>query len=498
MNATSPLAAVTCALALSCTPTVAPGSGRAPDDRDGDGPGLVLVDGGGDPGAGGGVRDPGGDGTAGVAGPGGGALGDGVDGGAEGGATTRDTRVPVDGARPVDIMARDRLSRVAARAPRIADPWLRAVFESVDTMWYDHGSIVPGYQDSFGDNVVTPIGMRPNTIDSGLIDLAVPGGHGWIFQAHGVFHFPFGRPARSTEAHLYVANFWQLPRDGGELLPVVWWRRDPNSYTHRIEWMFPRGTVLGEMMFIADSAGEMWPFEIRIRVRELDLWRVDVLRPFPTATAFADALERKRAERPEWAAAADVTALIAHARNVATLVPATLSARQFAGAFPRATGAEDVLPALADPVILRELLLETPFRSARGAVWKESSGLVTYAPTTRAAFSIVPRDYAGGFLEVDEASCDNCHRDAGRPFRDWYPDIIAYGELWGEDESFSWHPFETSRFVDSRGAVVNFNHDNRVMREDFVSGRVLVRYDRAAHPDSVYRKLPGEWKDYAY
>ena len=478
---------VTCALGHGCTPTV------APTERDERGGGFRLVDGGGlggDPGGGAADGSAGiGDGLGVDAGPGGGMIAD---------PAMFETDVPLDTGRPVELMSREQLARVAARVPRVEDDFVRGVLESADTVWYDRRSIVPGYQDSFGDNVVTPIGMRPNTIDSNLIELAVPGGHGWIFQTHGVFHFPFGRPARSTEEHLYVANFWRVPREAGRLLPVVWWQRDPNSYTHRIEWMFPRGTVLGEMMFIVDASGELWPFEIRVRVRELDGWRSDVLRPFPGAAAFADALDRKRAERAEWAAAPDIAALVAHARDPATLAPVSLGSTEFRGAFSRIDGAEDALPAIADPTILRELLVETPFRSARGATWKTSGSLTAYAPTSRSGFSIVPRDYAGGFLRVDDATCDRCHRDAGRPFRDWYPDIIAYGELWGEDESFTWHPFETSRFVDSRGAVVNFNHDNRTMRADFVSAGVLVRYDRASHPDALYRKLPGEWKDYAY
>ena len=484
------VAMAACALGYGCTPVVTSSERSSDSDSEDRGGGFRLVDGGG--------LDPGADGGSGIGDGLGADAGAGAGGGEIGDPAMFETDVPLDTGRPVELMARDDLATIAARIPRVADDFVRGVLESPDTMWYDRRSIVPGYQDSFGDNVVTPIGMRPNTIDSNLIDLAVPGGHGWIFQDHGVFHFPFGRPARSTEEHLYVANFWQLPRDGGRLLPVVWWQRDPNSYTHRVEWMFPRGTVLGEMMFIVDASGELWPFEIRVRVRELDGWRSDVLRPFPSATDFADALDAKRSERAEWSSASDIAALIAHARNPATLSPASLGSTQFRGAIERIDGAEDTLPAVADPTILRELLVETPFRSARGAVWKTNGSLTTYAPTSRSGFSIVPRDYAGGFLRVDEASCDRCHEDAGRPFRDWYPDIIAYGELWGEDESFTWHPFETARFVDSRGAVVNFNYDNRAMRSDFVSAGVLVRYDRAAHSDSLYRKLPGEWKDYAY
>ena len=99
---------------------------------------------------------------------------------------------------------------------------------------------------------------------------------------------------------------------------------------------------------------------------------------------------------------------------------------------------------------------------------------------------------------MSDATCNRCHQDAGRPFRDWYDNIIAYGELWGEDESFSWHPFETRSFVDETGRVVQFNHDNRRMRSDFIDGGVLVPYEPSSHREPFYRKLPGSWKDYAY
>lgn len=429
----------------------------------------------------------------------------GVDAGPGGGGPTpmpagRRAEIPVDAARPVDIMSRDHLVRVAERAPHIGDAWLLGVLESADTMWYDSASIIPGYQDSFGDNVVTPIGMRPNTIDPGLINLAVPGGHEQIFVEFGVFHFPFGRPLGSHEEHATVVDFWQLPRgDDGQIEPVVYWQRDPNGYTHRVEWMFPAGTVLGELLYVIDASGQRWPFEIRIRVRELDGWRNDMFRPFRTAAEMADAIERRRVERPEWMMSAEIDALVAHLRDPSTLRPARLSATNFPGAFAAMEGAEDVLPALSDDSILRELLMTTPFVSVRGAVWKQSGSLQTYGPTTDARFQVVPQAYAGGFLEVSEETCDRCHRDAGRPFRDWYDNILAYGELWGEDEAFSWHPFATARFVDpSTGRVREFNYDNREMRSDFTSAGVLVPYERSRHPDSLYRKLPGEWKDYEY
>jgi hypothetical protein len=407
--------------------------------------------------------------------------------------------VPVDADRPVDIMPPSRLGMIAPRMPHVADPWLRDVLESPDTMWYDRLSIIPGYQDSFGDNTQLPIGMRPNSIDAVMINLAVPGGHQQLFLENGLFHFPFGRGiGTAARTDNFVVDFWQLPRsDAGAIVPVVYYQRDPNTYTHRVEWMFPKGTIFGEVIFQIDSTGTWYPFEIRVRIRELDHWRNDVYRPFPTGPDLASALEAAAAANPSWQTA-DVAALAAHARNSATVVAETLGATHYASAFPSTPGAKDVLPGLANPAIIKELLMKTPFRSAKGLPWKQQGSLVAHAATTQASFHIVPRDYDGGHLEVSDDSCKRCHQDAGRPFRDWYPNVIAYGELWGGDDVFTWHPFDAANFVDASGDVRNFNYDNRRIRADFTAGGVIVRYVPAQHPATTWGQLPGAWKNYAY
>src|SRR5262245_43481991 len=175
--------------------------------------------------------------------------------------------IPTSG-RVLDLMPPERLAELAARAPCVPPGALRDALESPLTLWYDKRALTPGYQDSFGDNIETPIGMRPNTIDPELIDLAVPGGHAQIFQQVGLFQFPFGNPIQTTDT-VAVVDFWRPP-DG---LPVVYWQRDPNDYTHRVEWMFPKGTVFGELLFI-QAGGALHPFEIRTRTRTLDGWQV--------------------------------------------------------------------------------------------------------------------------------------------------------------------------------------------------------------------------------
>ena len=396
--------------------------------------------------------------------------------------------IPLAG-RPIELMPPDRLAAFASRAPCVAAGALYDVLTSPRTLWYDKRALPTGYQDSFGDNVQTPIGMRPNTIDPELIDLAVPGGHAQIFAEPGVFHFPFGKPLGPAEDVVGV-NFLRLPGDP-TYQPIVHWQRDPNGYTHRVEWMFPAGTVIGELLFL-DQDGELHPFEIRTRTRTLDGWANDVYRPFPRATEFASAIQAG-------ATSPALDALVVQLRTGA-LEPLHVAATHFPGAFTARDAGSERLPALTgdDATVVRALLRATPFTSARGIEWKRSAGLTAWAAGAAGPGSIVPRDYNAAAIEVSEASCEGCHRDAGRPFETWYSNILAYGELWGNDETFTFHPFTIERFVDASGNVQNFNHDNREIRPDFVAAGLVAPYSPANHPATLYRRIVREWTDFVY
>ena len=103
-----------------------------------------------------------------------------------------------------------------------------------------------------------------------------------------------------------------------------------------------------------------------------------------------------------------------------------------------------------------------------------------------------------GFLSVDDTTCSRCHADAGHPFVDFYPEVEAYGELWGMDETFSWHPFDASQFVDGNGDVLNFDYDNRQIRADFTDAGLVAPYDPAKHPTTVHKAIPRAWHDFQY
>jgi hypothetical protein len=406
--------------------------------------------------------------------------------------------------RPVDILPADKVSEILSRLPPIDDAWLNDVLSNSDTMFYDRSVIVPGYQDSYGDNREFPVGFRPNTIDPGLI--AVPTGHRDLFIRIGEFNFPFGRTGGVDVAgNTFVVDFWKLPREGGSLLPVVYWKREPSSFTHRWEWMFPIGTVFGEMIFVTDSSNASHIFEIRARTRLATGWASDAYRPFVTADDFARALERKRNEKAAWGANPAVNRLIQFLRDNSTLKATTLKATHYTGAsssvgsaFPAVDGAVDPLPAVDDESFIAEMLHENPFKSAKGATWKQNGSLTAYAASTQATFHIVPRNYNASLFEVSDTFCTRCHQDAGRPFRDYYPEVMLYGELWGEDDTFSWHPFDTKSFVDKNGAVVSFSSDNRKLRKDFVDAGLIVPYNTSTHTAARYQKLVRGWKNYIY
>jgi len=405
--------------------------------------------------------------------------------------------IPLIG-RPIELMPSARLTEIAGRVPCLSPGALRSIVESPRTLWYDKQSLTPGYQDSFGDNVVAPIGFRPNTIDSGLIDLAVPGGHAQIFSELGSFHFPFGHPIGPV-TNTQVVNFWRLPDNGNgdAYQPVVHWQRDPNSYTHRVEWMFPNGTVFGELIFLEEE-GALYPFEIRLRTRTLAGWDVDAFRPFPTSVDLATAIEARRSERPEWAESAALDAMVAQL-HTGTLSAYRVSATHFPGAWGARDAGIERLPELTgtDAELIHVLLCTTPFRSARGTFWKQDV-LSAWAASATGKGSIVPAGYNAAAVEVSEQSCDSCHRDAGRPFETWYGNILAYGELWGNDETFTWHPFTLSNFVDAQGRVVNFNNDNRIIRADFKAAGLIVPYQPLDHPVTIYKRIQREWTDFSY
>jgi hypothetical protein len=305
---------------------------------------------------------------------------------------------------------------------------------------------------------------------------------------NGNYEFPWGAPAgthRSSNSSSF--RFIYLPRDArGRLRPIVWYQKhlagDANpSYA----WIFPVGSVVGEVLTVRGPSGYDYTYEMRLRFRKSDRWGVDVLRPFPTAE---DLARRIRELRPHADRRSKVGQLVAHLeqpralpwRHLADEQPGQRVFAQWAGV--------DVLPAAGDDKLIAELLTDTTFTSCLDQTWRVgSNGAWTFAPTTRASFHVVPNNYDAGFVEVNGRSCLRCHSTTNQHVdrfnfgRDWY------GHIRGSDGIFSFHPFEPGT-VSGNGSG---GGGGVSMRQELTRAGVLEAYDRSRHSAMIYCAVPG-------
>ncbi len=370
------------------------------------------------------------------------------------------------------------LRDVLKHQPSVADPELERVLRSPDTMWYDEASMVFVYQDSFG-NPQGPEGLRANRVgyDTGFSS-NVPDIRALMdyFEPER-FKFPFSIAQGGHEhSQVYVLNFWAPPKSGdGKPLPVLWWRN--GSHWH---WTFPVGTVIGEALLQQDPASpaDWYVFEYRVRTRELNSWKTDIFRPFTSAREMADAVKESR---PGWEST-DLGQLVTHLENNDSLVPGRLESKPYGKIFPSVDGAWDYLPATSDHDLIREFLTTRIFTSSMGRIWKSNQTLTTYAAGNQAGFQIVPEGYIGGLLKPTEEACSRCHEQTGRPLGQLDRRVVLYGEIWGEDQIFTWHPFEVSTdiFTVSDGS-------RRENKRLLAAG--LIRNLKPAADDPDYREL---------
>ncbi len=388
----------------------------------------------------------------------------------------------------VQFIAESELSKMIRNLPHVTDPVIDAALHSTNTMWYDEESLVFNYQDSFG-NPEGPEGIRANRVgfdvgnNSNVPDIRKLTEY---FEPMK-FKFPFAIAAGGKDdSNVFVLNFWLPPRDAsGKALPVNWWKN--GSHWH---WVFPVGTVIGEMLMMRDPADpQQWfTFEIRSRVRELNQWRTDVFRPFTNALDLAEAI---KFARPEWQRS-DLGALISHLENSQTLTAARLDSRPYEAAVPSIAGFYDYLPETTDHALIKEFLLARVFQSSMNQHWKADGDKRTYAAATKASFHIVPKGFIGGMLENSEASCKRCHDQTSRPLGQLDGKVILYGEIWGEDQTFTWHPFNinSDAFTVSDGSRAE---NPRMVQAGLIINRKPVAgdptYAELARPYSaVYRK----------
>jgi hypothetical protein len=303
---------------------------------------------------------------------------------------------------------------------------------------------------------------------------------------NGNREFPWGAPAGTHRSPgVSTVKFLWLPTDdAGETLPVVWYRtrlRGDNRLGYA--WMFPVGSVLGELLLIERPGGGRLPFELRTRTREAKGWDADVFRPFPRAV---DLAERIVELRPDWQSDLELVRLVRHLAEPQPLALGALFSRHPTSTAFFSEAFVDSLPPVADSQLIESLLATTGFRSVLGIDWRQDSdGQRVAAPTTEAAFHVVPQHFDGGFVEVDNISCMRCHESVNQHVRDFDFSRDWYGRVRGSDGIFSFHPF----------AAESISHNGFFrpvsMHAGLTAGGFVAPYDAAAHPERFYVRIKG-------
>jgi hypothetical protein len=249
--------------------------------------------------------------------------------------------------------------------------------------------------------------------------------------------FPWKGPAGLDESdNAQTIKFVVLPDDQ----PILWWRERMRFDSHpegTFRWIYPVGTVFGELLTIKNPDGWDYTFELRTRTRMAKSWAVNVFRPFANPDELA---ERIKKLEPNWRD---------NGPFVEWLQRDELNVSRLNNSHPRTifdrTALVDPLPSL-QPLLVAKLLTETPFKSVLGQSWRHSlqSDAEAYAPTAATAFHIVPKNYGGGFMEVTSRKCMSCHETTGMHADDFQFGRDWYGRVRGSDGIFSFHIFEPS------------------------------------------------------
>lgn len=353
------------------------------------------------------------------------------------------------------IMPAARLDKIKASFPFILDPKLAAVLHSPQTLWYDETVMKASYQDSVGasSNDKWPdLVAASESIIGGLHD-----------RKKKRWQFPFGTTAGTDEStNIQVENFVYFPQMEPSMTIT---RVYLNDNRPEWRWTYPVGTVFGEIIFITDG-GNLLPAEIRTRTKYPAGWAMNAFRPFPRAQDLAEAIKYLR---PNWDNQPNLRRMVEFLEDETTLRPARLAGVGVLAPTFTQDGYLDELPDFGDDQLVRELLTTTTFRSAYGAAWKRNGEQKTFAATTKSKLSVVPNNYTAGLIEVTDESCMRCHKETNRLVSEFYFALYLYGEMWGMDGIFSFHPYDERRYPELRLNMV----DNRYLNPKLQAAKVF-------------------------
>ena len=416
-------------------------------------------------------------------------------------------------APPVRLIPADEEAELRRMLPVTDNAEVNRLLSRDDLVFYTHREMPPAYQ-------------LQSTFHSPRVNVSNPNEQ--TLAGVNIGRDPHGNPNREFPWAVAAGTddcenvetflFFQLPPNGNKPWPVVTFT-GPNEgeslhargvtavlgegggAASRQRWMFPVGTTFGEFLTMHHD-GQLWPFELRLRMREAKLWEVDVYRPCPTASSMADKI---RDLRPGYVFDSKLSALLARleqpeefkAERVTSLLTGRFNrnARPLLGnqifydkiAF-ETVAAESKLP-LIDEALAGELLTRGRWQSASGKPWKVgTNGVEVHAPTTDAdGLSIVPQHYKAHLFAVDSGSCFRCHSHTGDSARLFDANRGWYGRVRGNDGIFTWHPIALD--------AISYEGSNRFnkpvkFRLEFMKAGIVEAFDQSKHPADRYVALP--------
>jgi hypothetical protein len=372
--------------------------------------------------------------------------------------------------KDINVMSPERRAFYIKTLPKFENPKINLELLGNNVFFYDEETILPAYQDS-----VPPfVGVQSN-------NSSIAAGRTNIF-ANGKFRFPFGKTAGLHESHLTDHfNMIVLPKNGDKIYPIIYFTK-PASFNGemgtRYDWLFPVGTTIYEVIsHISPIDQKYYVFEVRTLRRKINGWTPNIYRPFPEAKDLANAIEKLY---PEWRKNDQLVKVMDYVKDYSKLEKEALPE----SVFFKGEGYVDELP-IIDEKIVANLLKSTPFQSVLGTSWKDNEGKVSFAPKVNQDFSIFPRGNKLHALEVSSKTCTQCHQETGRPMATMFHEDSLYGEIWGSDRIFSFHPF-------THGSVYQGvqEGDPRQFRSEFLSSGLFEAYNPEKHPESIYKQLP--------
>lgn len=382
------------------------------------------------------------------------------------------------------LMSHDREATLRRFFPKVDDAELTKILAGKLLLW-DDIVMPPCYQKWDGLNGVHDVMYN---ISGDAAEAAKGHGRGGNMNRE----FPWKSPGGTDNCpNVVTFKFLHLPpRQDGTVWPVVWFRRqlstDPNL---GFAWVFPTGSVVGELLYMKGPNRVDYTFEIRTRTKVVGQWVPDAFRPYPTLDSL---VARIKELRPNWQTDSRLAANMMTMTNRSTIRVTGYLGDDNHVKHPafRQRASIDTLPDLGDQKLVADLLTKTTFKSALGEDWRaDYQGPNVFAPTTKAPFHIVPKNYTAGFIDVSQTSCNRCHESANKP-ADFFEDVFTgrqwYGRGRGSDRIISFYPFSLASISHTGGS------QPVSIRQSLVSAGIVAHYDPRHHPKTTYHMIGAE------